>query len=119
MQPAVYPAPPCEQALAMRFDVRGRGIMARRNERPGSSATLSQESTIIVTERSMATPGSSGSTVPDAEDQPRSGETLRYRTHHCIEMSELLGGGPGGLHAQDELIGSEVAEEISDVDFSR
>jgi hypothetical protein len=34
-------------------------------------------------------------------------------------MSELLGGGPGGLHAQDELIGSEVAEEISDVGFSR
>jgi hypothetical protein len=34
-------------------------------------------------------------------------------------MSELLGGGPCGLHAHDELIGSEVAEEISDVGFSR
>jgi hypothetical protein len=103
----------------MCFDFRRRGIMARRHERPGSSATSSQESTIVVTQRSMAPRGSSGSTVSDAQDDPRSRETLRYCTHHGIEMSELLGGGPGGLHAQDELIGSEVAEEISDVGFSR
>lgn len=34
-------------------------------------------------------------------------------------MGELLGGGPGALHAEDELVGTERAEEISNIDLRR
>ncbi len=67
----------------------------------------------------MATPGTSGSTVSNTQDEPRNCETLRYRAHYGIEMRELLGRGPSALHAQDELIRSERSKEIRHVGFGR
>ena len=117
LEPAVYPAPPSKQAPAMGFDLRRCEIMAGGHERPGSSATGSEDGAIIVPQCSMATHRTSRSTVSNTQQESRNREPLGHRTHHRIEMSELLGRGPGALHTQDELVGSERAEEFSNVDF--
>src|SRR5918995_3124924 len=101
----------------MRFDLRGCEIMASGHERPRRSSTPSEDGTVMIAQCGMSMLGAAGSAVAKTQEEPRSCEALPYRTHHGVEMSELLGRRPGALHSQDELVPTQRAEEIGNVMF--